>query len=420
MEVTDLPQKRLNDYRPILDDDKVDAMYQRAKDLAGLRVAHVNSTSFGGGVAEILQNFVPLMRDVGIDTHWYVIDGPPEFFTITKKMHNALQGNQALHLSEEERALYVQVNAANARRLKLDHDVVIIHDPQPAALIHYTPHDNATWIWRCHIDLSAPNLSFWGFLSPYVQQHEFYVFHRPDYAREDLPTEHVIIMPPSIDPLSAKNLDLHQSALDEVLVRFGVDTRRPLIVQVGRFDPWKGLFDVIDTYRLVKESVPEVQLALVGIMASDDPEGWVYFERTLRRLGDDRDGFIVTNLTGAHAHEVNAFQGAATLVLQMSTREGFGLTVSEAMWKHKPVIGRAVGGIKLQIIDGETGFIVADAAEAADRCVYLLRQPDVATAMGDHAKERVRNNFLITSHLERYIEMLLRAQTREVALQMTK
>lgn len=411
MEITDLSPKRLSDYRNIIGDDKYEQLLEKAEDVKGLRLAHVNSTGFGGGVAEILQNFVPLLNDVGVETHWYVIEGPPEFFSITKRFHNALQGNQALHLSEQDRELFLRVNAENARRLPLDHDVVVVHDPQPAALRHYIERRHGHWIWRCHIDVSAPNMAFWGFLSPFVQEYDLCLFHRPDYVREELPSERVLIMPPSIDPLSPKNKELSEDEIIDVLLRFGADPRRPLLVQVGRFDPWKGLGDVIQIYHLVKESVPEVQLALVAVMANDDPEGWVYFERTLRKLGEDASAIVATNLTGANAHEVNAFQRAATLVFQMSTREGFGLTVSEAMWKNKPVIGRAVGGIKLQIVDGETGFLINDAVEGADRADYLLRHPEFAEEMGRNARERVLNNFTITTQLERYLDMLAHARS---------
>jgi trehalose synthase len=415
VEVTEFPKKTLEEYRGIVGDEKIEQIREKARPFQGLRMAHVNSTSFGGGVAEILVNFVPLLRDVGIETRWYVIEGPTEFFNITKRFHNALQGNQALHLSESDRELYMKVNEENALRLALDEDAIIIHDPQPAAMIRFARKSHQTWYWRCHIDVSAPNMAYWGFLSPLVQEYDFVMFHRPDYVREELQPERTIIMPPSIDPLSPKNNFVPHEEVHDVLLRFGLDPRRPLLVQVGRFDPWKGLFDVIDIYRLVREDIPEVQLALVGIMASDDPEAWVYFERTLRRLGEDAQAIVATNLTGAFAHEVNAFQRAATLVFQMSTREGFGLTVSEAMWKYKPVIGRSVGGIRLQIVDGETGFLVADHIEGAARADYLLRHPEVADEMGLHAHERVLNSFLIVSQLERYLDMLERAKTATAA-----
>lgn len=250
---------------------------------------------------------------------------------------------------------------------------------------------------------------FWGFLSPFVHQYDRYIFHRPDYAREDLPHENVVVMPPSIDPLSEKNFEMEPDEVDRIVSALGVDTSRPILMQVGRFDPWKGISDVIDVYRIVKQSVPDVQLVFPGIMATDDPEGWVYFERTLRRIGEDPDVHVLTNLTGVMSREVNALQRAATVVLQMSTREGFGLTVSEAMWKRKPVIGRAVGGIKLQVIDGDTGFLVADAAEAAERAIYLLRHSEIARQMGNSGRARVMDNFLITTQLNNYLDMIANA-----------
>lgn len=253
---------------------------------------------------------------------------------------------------------------------------------------------------------------FWGFLSPFVRQYNRYIFHRHDYAREDLPPENVLIMPPSIDPLSEKNQEMDAGDVEEIVHSLGIDPGRPILMQVGRFDPWKGIFDVIEIYRIVKQSVPEVQLVFPGIMATDDPEGWVYFERTLRRIGEDQDIHVLTNLTGVMSREVNALQRAATIVLQMSTREGFGLTVSEAMFKSKPVIGRAVGGIKLQVIDGETGYLVGNAAEGAERAVYLLRHPAFAAQMGKRGRERVLDNFLITTQLDNYLDMIAGVRDR--------
>ncbi len=413
MEVTVFPVRTLEAYRAVLGDEKFDVLQKKAEPLRGMTLGHYNATAFGGGVAEILQNFVPLLCDAGIETHWHVMEAPNEFFDITKKMHNALQGNQALALSEEERRHYLQVNEQNAQKLKLDYDVVIVDDPQPAAMVQYVPEKKGPWLWRCHIDMSTPNMAFWGFLSPFVHQYDRYIFHRPDYAREDLPPENVIVMPPSIDPLSEKNFEMEPAEVERVVRALGVDLSRPILMQVGRFDPWKGIFDVIDIYKVVKQSVPEVQLVFPGIMATDDPEGWIYFERTLRRIGEDADVHVLTNLTGVMSREVNALQRAATVILQMSTREGFGLTVSEAMWKRKPVIGRAVGGIKLQVVDGDTGFLVADAAEAAERAIYLLRHPEVTQKMGESARARVMENFLITTQLSNYIDVINEALHRQ-------
>ncbi|ASJ03780.1 glycosyl transferase family 1 [Thermococcus profundus] len=398
--------KRLEDYREIIGEESLERIREKAEGLRGRSFANVNSTSFGGGVAEILHNLIPLMRDTGLDARWFVIEGSDEFFNVTKSFHNALQGNRELKLTEEMKRLYLETNRKNAEDVDLgSFDYVLVHDPQPAPLIEFYE-KRGPWIWRCHIDLSDPNGDFWSFLREFVAKYDRYIFHMEDYVREDLDMEKVVIMPPSIDPLSEKNRELGETEILKTLERFDVDPDRPILTQVARFDPWKGVFEVIDVYRKVKERVPEVQLLLVGVMAHDDPEGWVYFEKTLRKIGEDYDVKVLTNLNGVHAREVNAFQRASDVVLQMSIREGFGLTVTEAMWKEKPVIGRAVGGIKLQIVDGKTGFLVDGVEEAVEKVLYLLRHPEVAEEMGRQAKERVRENFIITRHLERYLDLL--------------
>ncbi|WP_456398246.1 trehalose synthase [Palaeococcus sp. (in: euryarchaeotes)] len=398
--------KKLEDYGKIIGEEALETIKEKAENLKGKSFIHVNSTSFGGGVAEILHNLIPLMRDVGIDARWFVIEGEDEFFNVTKSFHNALQGNKDLKLTEEMKDLYLKTNEENARKFDLSQfDYVLIHDPQPAALInHYEK--TQPWIWRCHIDLSDPNKEFWNFLRAFVEKYDRYIFHMEEYIQGDLDHDRVVIMPPSIDPLSEKNRELSESEILKILEKFDVDPDRPIITQVSRFDPWKGIFDTIEVYRMVKAKIPDVQLLLVGAMAHDDPEGWIYFEKTLRKIGEDYDVHVLTNLIGVHAKEVNAFQRASDVVLQMSTREGFGLTVSEAMWKGVPVIGRKVGGIKLQIIDGESGFLVRDVEEAAERVTYLLRNPEKAEEMGRNAMERVKENFLITKHLERYLKLM--------------
>ncbi len=397
--------KRLEDYRKTIGED-VESIREKAEGLNGKTFANVNSTSFGGGVAEILHNLIPLMRDVGIDARWFVIDGTEEFFNVTKSFHNALQGNKELKLTENMKRVYLEVNKKNAGDVDLStFDYVLVHDPQPAPLIGFYE-KRQPWIWRCHIDLSDPNQRFWEFLRGFIEKYDAYIFHMEDYLRKDLDPGRVVIMPPSIDPLSEKNVELKEDEVLTTLERFDVDPERPILTQVARFDPWKGVFDVIDVYRKVKEKIPDVQLLLVGVMAHDDPEGWIYFERTLRKIGEDYDVKVLTNLNGVHAREVNAFQRASDVILQMSIREGFGLTVTEAMWKGKPVIGRSVGGIKLQIVDGKTGFLVRGTAEAVEKALYLLRHPELAREMGVKAKERVRENFIITKHLERYIDLL--------------
>ncbi|USH00763.1 glycosyltransferase [Thermococcus argininiproducens] len=398
--------KRLEDYVEIIGEKALYELKEKAENLKGKSFVHVNSTSFGGGVAEILHNLVPLMRNIGLDTKWFVIEGTNEFFNVTKSFHNALQGNKDLRLTEDMKSLYIEINKRNAQEFDPSaFDYLLIHDPQPAPLIEFYE-KKQPWIWRCHIDLSDPNMQFWKFLRGFVEKYDRYIFHMEEYVREDLEKEKVVIMPPSIDPLSEKNKELSENEILKTLEKFDVDPDRPILTQVARFDPWKGVFDVIDVYRKVKEKIPDVQLLLVGVMAHDDPEGWIYFEKTLRKIGEDYDVKVLTNLTGVHAREVNVFQRASDIILQMSIREGFGLTITEAMWKEKPVIGRAVGGIRLQIVDGETGFLVKDINEAVEKSIYLLRHPEVAKTMGEKAKKRVKENFIITKHLERYLDIL--------------
>ncbi|ASA77999.1 trehalose synthase [Thermococcus sp. 5-4] len=406
-QIMELSQKRIEDYSSVAGEDAVSRIMEKGEKLSGTKLAHVNSTAYGGGVAEILSNLVPLMNDIGIRAEWWVLEGSDEFFNVTKSFHNALQGNKNLKLTEEMKNLYIKTNEENAQKTDLtEFDYVLVHDPQPAALIEFYE-KKQPWIWRCHIDLSCPNREFWEFLRQYVQKYDRYIFHLPEYVQSDLNPEKTVIMPPSIDPLSEKNMELKESEVLKTLERFDVDPDRPIITQVARFDPWKGVFDVIDVYRKVKEKIPEVQLLLVGVMAADDPEGWVYFEKTLRKIGEDYDVKVLTNLTGVHAREVNAFQRASDVVLQMSIREGFGLTVTEAMWKGRPVVGRAVGGIKFQVVDGETGFLVKGVKDAVEKTLYLLKHPEEAERLGISARERVRENFLITKHLERYLDLLL-------------
>ena len=404
-EVENLKKKTINDYSPIVGKDTIDRIKRKAEKFEGSAIANVNSTAYGGGVAEILHNLIPLIRSLGIDVRWFVIEGTDEFFKVTKSFHNALQGNKELKLTEGMKKLYLDINERNSKDLDLSvFDYVVVHDPQPAPLIEFYE-KKKPWIWRCHIDLSDPNMEFWGFLRQFVEKYDRYIFHMPEYVQSDLDKNKVVIMPPSIDPLSEKNIELKDSEIVKILEKFDIDPDRPKITQVARFDPWKGVFDAIEVYRKVKEKIPDVQLLLVSAMAHDDPEGWIYFEKVLRKVGEDYDVKILTNLIGVHAREVNAFQRASDVVLQMSTREGFGLTVSEAMWKEKPVIGRAVGGIKLQVVDGETGFLIKTVDEAVEKTLYLLKHPGVAREMGKKAKERVKENFLITRHLERYLDL---------------
>lgn len=392
----------LKDYEGIVQEGQIELVRQIGDKLKGKSVTHVNSTSFGGGVAEILHSLVPLMRDAGLDVHWEVIKGGFDFFTVTKKIHNALQGMN-IPLTKEEERLYLEYNKMNSELSILDTDVIMVHDAQPAALIQFYPNKNNRWIWRCHVDLSTPNLSVWEFLEPYIGRYDAAVFTAKQYVVPSLTVPTLAIRPPSINPLSEKNRDLTQPEIAEVLHRLEIRPDQPIITQVGRFDPWKDPSGAIDVYRIVKKQFPTVQLLLVAGMAADDPEGWLYLEKSARHAGEDPDVHLLTDLKGVKDREVNAIQRASQVVLQMSTREGFGLTVTEALWKGVPVVGRKVGGIPLQIVDGVNGYLVDTVEQAAERVCHLLKNPEEAKNMGINGREHVRENFLVVGELRDYL-----------------
>ncbi|MGA9771433.1 MAG: glycosyltransferase [Blastocatellia bacterium] len=417
LQKVELPAKRLLDYESIVGSDVVEEIIEAAKPLAGARALHINATAYGGGVAEILQTLVPLMCDIGIEAEWQVIVGENEFFSVTKMFHNALQGH-SIDLTEEVRQIFLRNNELNAKLFEGSYDYVIVHDPQPAALLHYHGREGGKhWIWRCHIDTSTPYLPVRDFLKPYLLEYDAAIYTLPDYVGSGMSFPRLYMIPPSIDPLVEKNRPMETDEARRVVSRFGIDINRPLLVQVSRFDSWKDPLGVIDAYRIVKSHIPEVQLALVGSMATDDPEGMVYYAKTLRRAGEDFDVHVLSNLDGVNNREINAFQTAADVVIQKSTREGFGLVVTEALWKGKPVIGGKVGGIPLQVIDGETGFLVTDTDGCARACLLLLQQPNRSREMGERAREHVKKNFLSTRHLFDYVKMFneLAGHTRENA-----
>ena len=385
-------RKYLSDYASIVGRPLVDEIRERAARLAGKRILHISATAFGGGVSEILYSLVPLMIDVGLEVEWQVIYGREEFFNATKLMHNALQGSPD-DLTPEQWATWRRFNEINARELTGDWDVCIIHDPQPAAMASLVGERARHWVWRCHIDLSAPNPDTLAQLSPYFDPYEAAVFHMPAYVPAGVDGR-AHIVPPAIDPLAPKNMAFSPEDAVYICSQFGIDVDRPLLCQVSRFDPWKDPLGVIDAYRLVKEQMPEVQLALVGSMATDDPEGWDFFNATMAHAAGDPDIHILNNLNNVGAIEVNAFQSHCDVALQKSTREGFGLTVTEAIWKARPFIGGAVGGIPLQISDGETGFLVSSVEECAQRSLEILSDPGLGRRLGRAGKESARRNFL--------------------------
>lgn len=397
--------KSLDAYRSVVGAQVVEEIRSLAEPLRDARVVHINATSFGGGVAEILHTLVPLMRDIGLDASWQVIEGTDEFFNVTKAMHNGLQGMD-ISFTPEMQAIWLKYNERNAREFEGTYDFVVVHDPQPAGLRHFdNGHRAQTWIWRCHIDTSHPNRTYWDFLAPYIAEYDAAIFTMKEYVGPGISFPHLAIIHPTIDPLSPKNAPIPPDEARLIVEQYGFDPDRPLLLQVSRFDPWKDPLGVIDCYRLVKRQIPEVQLALVGVMASDDPEGWDYLDRTIRHAGEDYDIRILHNFHGVGPREVNAFQTVADVVIQKSLREGFGLTVTEAMWKGKPVVGGNVGGISLQIVDGKTGFLVNSVEECAERVLWLLQHPEERKRMGKAARKRVREHFLVTRLLADYLRL---------------
>jgi trehalose synthase len=395
--------KSLADYTHIVGRDLIAEISELAEPLKGQRVVHISATAFGGGVSEILYTLVPLMRDVGLECEWQVIYGREEFFNATKLLHNALQGAPS-DLDEEHWATWRRYNEINARELSGGWDVCLVHDPQPAALYGLVPEKAKGWVWRCHIDLSSPNPDTLATLLPYIEHYPASLFHIREYVPAGM-RGRVHVVPPAIDPLTPKNMALSPEDGAFVCGQFGIDVDRPMICQVSRFDPWKDPLGVIDAYRIVKDELPETQLALVGAMASDDPEGWDYFNATVAHADGDSDIHILNNFNNVGAIEVNAFQSHSDVVVQKSTREGFGLTVTEAIWKARPFIGGNVGGIPLQIEDGVTGYLVSSPEQCAQRALDILRDPALGKFLGRRGKEHVRTHFLMPRYLRDYLKI---------------
>jgi trehalose synthase len=394
LQLVNVGHKSLGDYATLVSRGLMDEIRRLAEPLQGKRVVHVSATAFGGGVAEINYTLVPLMADAGLEVEWRIIRGADEFFNVTKAIHNGLQGDPR-SLTPEEQEIFRRYNAENAAEFAADeYDYVIIHDPQPIGMIDAFPARKTKWIWRGHIDFSTPNPDVMGFLLPSFRKYDDAIFHMRDYTpnADDLPE--IVIWPPAIDPLMPKNMALSPEDAAYILDQFGIDVERPLLTQVSRFDPWKDPVGVIDAYRLVKERFPDVQLALVGSMAHDDPEGWDYYNRTQEYAGDDPDIYILSNMNSVGAVEVNAFQVHSAALIQKSIKEGFGLTVTEALWKGRPMVAGRVGGIVAQITDGETGWLVDSVEECANACIEVLRDPAEARARALRGKEHVRRHFL--------------------------
>jgi trehalose synthase len=392
----------LRDYEAIVGPEVIDELKVLADRVRGRRLQHVNSTPVGGGVAEILTRMVPMLQELGVETTWDVIKGDESFFNVTKTIHNALHG-KANVITEEMLDCFRATTDANLHHMNLTGDVIWIHDPQPLGLIAHKREIGRRWVWRCHVDVSMPDPGVWNFLRPYVEQYDGSIFSMPDFARR-LPIPQFMIAP-SIDPLSDKNRELEPSQISQTLEKHGIDPKRPILTQISRFDRLKDPLGVIAAYRMVKKR-RNCQLVLAGGGAPDDPEGAEVLREVNEAAAADGDIHVLL-LPPFSDLEINALVRASTIVFQKSIREGFGLTVAEALWKRKPVIGGAVGGIKVQVINGVTGYLVHSPEGAAQRALQLLNDSQLCRQMGENGYQHVKQNFLLTRHVKDYMLVVL-------------
>jgi len=396
-----VPAAHLDDYLAIVGTAELDELRFLARELKGKTVKMVNSTAVGGGVAEMLNRLVPLLRELDVNTHWDVITGGNDFFEVTKAFHNALHGSE-YHLTRSAQEIFLAYNEQNRQRMQFSEDMVVIHDPQPAALIGSRKDSPGRWVWRCHIDLSNPNPQVWGLLRPFIEQFDAAIFSSQSFARQ-LPIPQYLFYP-CIDPLSEKNKELDESFVQKVCDEFGVDRTRPIVTQVSRFDRLKDPVGVVQAFKLARKYV-DCQLVLAGGGANDDPEGALVLKEVKEAAGDDHD-IIILDLPPWCALEINALQRASTIVVQKSIKEGFGLTVTEALWKGKPTIAGAVGGIPNQIIHKLTGMLVHSVEGCAYQVRYLLTHPEFAAQLGRNGHEHVKENFLMTTDVRRWLLLL--------------
>jgi len=394
----------LEDYRKIAGDEAISAIYKEARRLYGRRILHINSTYYGGGVAEILNSLVPLMNNIGIEADWRILHGTPDLFTITKKFHNALQGD-SINLTEIKKRLYVGTNEAFSTYCHIDADCVFVHDPQPLPVIKFYK-KRQPWVWRCHIDLTNPNKKLWEFLKGFILRYDMVIFSSEKYKKEDLPVEQKVIYP-SIDPLSLKNKELSEKDILKYVKKAGIPNDKPVITQVSRMDPWKDPEGLLEVFKYVKESV-DCRMVYCYDMALDDPEGVEIYSKVYRKAKKFVEKGDVIFVVGKHQILVNAIQRFSTVLVQNSIREGFCLAVTEALWKGKPVVATKVGGIPLQIKDGENGFLVepGNREQFADRIIKILEDPSIGHEVGKKAREVVRERFLITRTLLDYLRIL--------------
>jgi trehalose synthase len=401
----------LDAYKDVVPERILVELREQARALAGARILHINATSYGGGVSELLRSSVPLLRDLGLAVDWKVIAGGDSFFEATKALHNGLQGASQAP-TEEEKAAWLDCARDNVHEIDGGYDFIVVHDPQPAALRGMYGKGDARWVWRCHIDTSEPNPETWAFLRPYLAEFDAAVFTMPEFVPPDLPVARVRTIAPAIDPLSPKNFELADETARQILDWIGVTMPGRLVTQVSRFDAWKDPLGVIAAYRLAREETPELQLALVGSMALDDPEGWDVYRQVAEHAGDDELIHLYTNLTGVSNVEVNAFQRLSDVIVQKSIREGFGLVVSESMWKGTPVVAGRAGGIPLQMADGVGGLLVDSVEQCAEAMLKLLGDRTLAHELGRSGRQRVREHFLLPRLLADELRLLGELGTR--------
>ena len=405
LQLVDTGRQSIDAYTEIAGAEIIEELREVAKQLKGLRVVHINATSYGGGVSELLRSLVPLEKDLGLDAEWRIIFGEEAFFKVTKTIHDALQGGKNC-LSPAEKETYLNYNMINARMLdSKDYDVIVIHDPQPAAIresVHRL--ENAKWVWRCHIDTSEANLETWSYMKGFISGYQKTVFTMREFVPPEFLNPDIAIIPPAIDPLSPKNMDLSLDMSTRILAWLGLFPGVHFITQVSRFDKWKDPMGVIDTYRMIKEEMPDIHLALVGSMALDDPTAWEIYSQLTELDMKDPNLHVMTNLTGVSNMEVNAFQRRSKAVIQKSIREGFGLVISEALWKQTPVVARRAGGIPMQL-EGGGGYLVDSTQECAARTLEILKDENLARSLGQAGKKNIAKNFLITRLLKDELEL---------------
>ncbi len=394
----------LEDHRHIVGDEVVSTIYRKARSLYGKHMLHINSTYLGGGVAEMLSSVMPLYNDIGIDAGWRILHGHADFFAITKGFHNALQGDD-IHFTKMKQHIYLETNRAFSSYTHIDHDCVIIHDPQPLPLIQFCP-KRQPWVWRCHIDLSGPHGELWEFLKEFILRYDVLILSNEAYRKPDLPVEQRVIYP-AIDPLSPKNKALSAKDTAKYLRKFRIPTDKPIVAQVSRFDKWKDPEGVVQVFKRVREEA-DCRLVLCGSMAPDDPEGWGIYQRIVSRTKGLRQNRDIILVTSENNILVNALQRSAAVIVQKSIREGFGLTVTEGLWKAKPVVASKVGGIVHQIQDGRSGYLLdpSDEEGFAEAIIGILKDPQKGVEMGQNGRETVRERFLITRLLSEYLDVL--------------